>query len=252
MTSLLPKEWDSAFFGYPVAAADLIHSSTPLADAHAARLQATRAGFRLLYLFLPLLVETDRAALRQEGFRDMGGKVDYSKIIVPGAVFTPDPEIRLCQTSSAALEQLAFQSGAHSRFCRDEGFHQSEFERLYREWVGGSLAGKDGKCVYIAGPPDQPKGLLTLEPGAEIRIGLFAVAPECRRQGLGRRLICQAEQFCIARGRGELRVATQIENPEACRFYESCGFHKIHEEAIFHAWLPLPAGRSSVPGNHHE
>ncbi len=248
MIALTKKEWDSAFFGYPVAAAELADPATLLADARQARDQAERTGIRLLTLFLPAIGPDLRDELRRAGFRDMGGKVDYAKAIAADAGGAPDPEIAPCRVPHPALERLAFQSGAHSRFRLDDGFRQNEFERLYREWLAGSLAGKDGKCVYVAGDPAQPQGLVTLEPGAAVRIGLFAVAPERRRQGVGRRLLAAAERFCAERAAGELRVATQIENREACLFYESCGFRRIHAESIFHAWLPLRAGQASGPG----
>lgn len=247
MTAPAKKEWDSAFFGYPIATVELNDPATFLSDARQAREQAERTGIRLLYLFLPAAGTDLRDALRHEGFRDMGGKVDFSKIISAGAKSAPDPEIVPCHTNSPALERLAFQSGAHSRFRQDAGFRPGDFERLYREWLAGSLAGNDGKYAYVAGTPESPKGLLTLEPGATVRIGLFAVAPEHRRQGVGRRLVAQAERFCAERAAGKLRVATQIENREACRFYESCGFRNVHQESIFHAWLPAQAGRESGP-----
>ena len=249
MSAIAKKEWDSAFFGYPVAAADLVRSAAPLAEARAAAAEAERDGIRLLYLFLPPLAAADRAEFRRAGFRDVGGKVDYARTVAAGEGGAPDPDVVPCGVASAALERLAFQSGAYSRFRLDEGFRQNEFERLYREWLGGSLAGNDGKRVYVAGAPESPRGLLTLEPGAVVRIGLFAVAPECRRQGLGRRLAAAAVRFCVTRGGGELRVATQIENQEACRFYESCGFRKIREESIFHAWLPAPPAAPPRIGN---
>lgn len=241
------KEWDSAFFGYPVAAAELNDPATLLSDARQVREQAERTGIRLLYLFLPTAGTDLRDALRREGFRDVGGKVDFSKTVSATAGIAPDPEIVPCRTNHPALECLAFQSGKYSRFRRDPGFRPGDFERFYSEWLAGSLAGNGGKRACIAGTPESPKGLLTLEPGETVRIGLFAVAPEHRRQGVGRRLIAQAERFCAERATGELRVATQIENREACQFYESCGFRNIHQESIFHAWLPVRAGLESGP-----
>ena len=245
MIAWADKPWDSAFFGYPVAAAELDDPAVFLAEALQARDRALRTGIRLLYLFLPPADAGLRADLLRAGFRDVGGKVDFAKTVAAAPDAAPDPDIVPCRENSAALEALAFQSGAHSRFRLDDGFRPADFERLYREWIAGSLAGRDGKCVYVAGAPARPKGLLTLEPGAAVRIGLFAVAPDCRRQGLGRRLVAQAERYCAERAVRELRVATQAENREACRFYESCGFRTVHEESIFHAWLP-PASPAAI------
>ncbi len=241
---LEPRDWDSAFFGYPVAAAEPDHGSASAAEVVAALKEAGGRGIRLLYVFLPPADEALHSALRREGLRDVGRKVDYAKAMPASLATVPDPEIIPCRAGSAALERLAFQSGKYSRFRLDDGFRRQEFERLYREWLAGSLAGQNGKCVFVAGEETHPLGMVTLEPGEAIRIGLFAVDPAHQRRGIGRRLMDRAEQFCIQRRAPELRVATQAENRQACLFYESRGFAKASETDVFHAWFPEgPAGQ---------
>ena len=239
---VVSREWDSAFFGYPVAAAELDHSPVSIAEVAAARDEARRQGIRLLYVFLPPVDEALRSALRREGIQAVGRKVEYAKDVPADRAADPDPEIIPCRVGSAALEQLAIQSGQYSRFRLDGGFRHQEFERLYREWLAGSLAGRDGKCVFGAGEETHPLGMVTLEPGDAVRIGLFAVDPAHHRRGIGRRLMDRAEQFCVQRCARELRVATQAENRPACLFYESRGFAKASETDVFHVWLPETPG----------
>ena len=238
MTRLESRNWDSAFFGYPVASVELAERSAA-AEIGGVLAEARRRGIRLLYVFLPPGGEARRDALRREGIRFVGQKVDFAKTIDPAGVDSaPDPEIVPCRAFNAALERLALQSGEYSRFRCDDGFRHREFERLYREWLEVSLAGRDGKCVFAAGEETRPRGMITLEPGAAVRIGLFAVDPACRRQGVGRRLMVRAERFCVQRRAAELRVATQAENRQACLFYESQGFAIAGATDVFHAWLP--------------
>lgn len=242
---MVSRDWDSAFFGYPVASVELDPPSTSVAEVAAAREEARGRGIRLLYVFLPPVDEALRSALQREGIRAVGRKVDYAKDVSASSAAGVDPEIIPCRAGSPALERLAFQSGQYSRFRLDDGFRHQEFERLYREWLAGSLAGQDGKCVFVAGEETHPLGMITLEPGEAIRIGLFAVDPAHHRRGIGRRLMDRAEQYCVQRRAPELRVATQAENRQACLFYESRGFAKASETDVFHAWLPDgPAGQT--------
>lgn len=238
MTRLESRNWDSAFFGYPVASVELAVRSAA-SDIGGVLEEARRRGIRLLYAFLPPGGEALRDAFRREGMRFVGQKVDFAKTIVPSGVdAAADPEIVPCRTFNAALERLAIQSGEYSRFRCDDGFRNREFERLYREWLAVSLEGRDGQCVFAVGEETRPRGMITLEPGAAVRIGLFAVDSACRRQGIGRRLMVRAEQYCVQQRAAELRVATQAENRQACLFYESQGFAIASAVDVFHAWLP--------------
>ena len=236
MTSLEPREWDSAFFGYPVASTSFGAPPAP-ADIRAAVDNARQAGIRLLYLFMPPIDPALRHAVEREGAQAVGRKVDYSKSVRPPPAAEPGTDIALCREPTPQLEALALQSGVCSRFRVDDGFRNHEFERLYREWLASSLRGDGGKRVYIAGDATSPCGLITVEPGAIARIGLLAVDARQRGCGWGGRLVAEAERFCHLHHYDELRVATQAENPGACRFYESCGFLRISETEIFHAWL---------------
>lgn len=231
------REWDSSFFGYPVAAASW-DAAPLLSDVCFVLQQARRSGIKLLYLFMAPVSSSLRAAIEQEGAKSVGRKVEYSKPIIGPNARNLGKDISLCHESTPQLESLALQSGIHSRFRLDDGFQQQEFERLYREWLASSLRGDDDKRVYVAGGAAAPRGMITLEPsGTMARIGLFAIDAAHQGRGLGRQFVAAAEQFCIDTGRIALLVATQAENQGACRFYETCGFSKISEVDHFHAWL---------------
>ena len=230
-------DWDSRFFGYPVGALALPQSPDLTAEIHAGLAEARAKDFRLLYLFLAPGAEEIREGLVRAGAFYAGCKVDYSKPVAPAALPPPGAELSACRENSRALEQLAFQSGAHSRFRLDPRFRNQEFERLYREWLASSLRGDAGKRVFIAGSAAAPRGLVTVEPGEPFRIGLLAVDAGQRGQGLGHRLLAAAERFSHDNQAQELRVATQAENQGACRFYENCGFRILSKTDIFHVWL---------------
>jgi len=231
------REWDSRFFDYPVASISLRSESTLDAELQSALKEARMGGIRLLYIFTPPLNDMTRKSLCHAPVKSVGCRVEYMKNLLPLPPTPMENRITLCQTPTRALKDLALQSGIHSRFRMDEGFIHQEFERLYGEWIESSLRGDDGKRVYIAGTPEAPKGLLTLEPGDIVHIGLLAVDSTCRGKGIGRQLLEEAERFCLDRHSPRLQVATQLENHNACRFYETCGFQPVSQTEIFHAWL---------------
>ncbi len=237
MMQLRTKDWDSAFFGYPVASLELHSPATTWAEVASSIREASCRNIRLLYLFLSPVDDVVRSAL-QENVRYVGRKVDYVKDVPSSISMVPDPEIVPCRSFSVALERLALQSGEFSRFRLDRGFHQQEFERLYHEWLTSSIANMDEKCVFIAGDESHPKGMITLERSDILRIGLFAVDPMQQRQGIGRKLMKRAEHFCTQHHVKKLYVATQADNRKACLFYESWGFKINNETDVFHVWLP--------------
>ena len=242
-------EWDSRLFGYPVGWAAFPAGTDLVAEVRAALQAARPAGLRLLYLSMPPVAEALRQTLADLGATPVGCKVEFAKP-VPAA---PPPGsgngLCWCRESSAALEDLALRSGRYSRFRLDAGFQNREFERLYREWLAAALRGDGGRRALVAGSPDAPRGLITLEPGTDVRIGLLAVAAGERGRGLGRHLVAEAERFCFQSQAAGLQVATQAANAGACRFYEACGFRRIAETEFFHAWFP-PASPSVPPEFH--
>ena len=241
------REWDSRFFGYPVGAVSFLEPPDIKADILPVLHQATQAGIRLLYLVTPPVPDRLCLAMQRAGATPVGTKVEYSKNINNVIPDKKSNFICLCSEHSPALESLALQSGFYSRFRMDAGFQNREFERLYSEWLKSSLRGENGKRVYIAGNIHEPHGLITVEPNGIVRIGLLAVGPQWRGQGLGHQLVIEAERFCHRNGHKELSLATQANNQNACRFYDYCGFQRIAEKQYFHAWLPLIESTKSYP-----
>jgi putative acetyltransferase len=53
------------------------------------------------------------------------------------------------------------------------------------------------------------------------------VAPDARRKGIARRILRALEEFAAGFNYRAIRLETGAEQPEAIRFYESSGYHRI-------------------------
>ena len=82
--------------------------------------------------------------------------------------------------------------------------------------------------VAVAGGRLLGYHLLLLRQGsAWARLYSIAVDPAARGQGLGRRLLADAERQAAAAGRTGLRLEVRQDNRAACALYEAAGFRRL-------------------------
>lgn len=93
-------------------------------------------------------------------------------------------------------------------------------DHLWLTEVSGRLVG----CIGVVGLP-----------GHQAQLRWFLVHPHWRGQGLGRRLMQTALDFCAERGLSPVFLWTFSELQAAAHLYESFGFRKT-EEKTHHIW----------------
>jgi ribosomal protein S18 acetylase RimI-like enzyme len=121
----------------------------------------------------------------------------------------------------------------------------SFMEEMSSRWLGRPATDADVREAFREFPSDDlepPQGLLlvahrdeSVEGCAGLRVlddGVGEVkrvwvAPASRRQGLGRRLMAEAERHARERGIRELRLDTRSDLVEARRLYEALGYREI-------------------------
>ena len=233
--------WDSRFFNLRIARVE----RDRLSGEELAEIERERAARELDCVYF-LAAPEDSATLARvaaAGWRFVDVRTTLALELGPA----PDrPEVdretvglrRAEDVDVAALRELAAGSHLDSRFYRDGRFPRPLCDRLFAEWIERSAEGLLADAVLVAGPRGALRGYVTVRASGEAPadIGLLAVAPAARGQGLGGALLAGAIAWARERGEPRLEVVTQGANARAIRAYERAGFTTRRVGYWFHAW----------------
>ena len=243
---ILPVEWESRFFGFPIGSAELPADYSPQLLEES--LHRARQRFRLIYL---TLMDEGPEQLVMDGVsapcydRRITMKKSVSKNVPP-----LDARVRSYTSSfcSPALERLAIQSGTMTRFKRDPEL-SAQFERLFLTWINYAVSGELADSIWTWREDGKHIGLVTIrcarrmnpETGhleREGRIGMLAVDPQFRRRGIGTQLFEACDFWCSSLDIPTAAIVTQKENEPTISLCNKLGFRKTHSETIYHFWSP--------------
>lgn len=232
-------DWDSNFFGFPVARIEL-------ADLDTAQLTGLLSDLRQQGVRLVYWPARDVPA-SPEQIAALGGRLVDTKttfltdltalnlIHVDGSVPVESCDVAFPRD---ALRALAVQSGEYSRFAVDPNIPRAKFEELYMRWIDGSLSREIADEVLVIRDDGRIAGMITLgRKGDRGDIGLLAVDQAYRGRGYGEHLVRQAQAWFLDRGYRWGQVVTQGANMAACRLYTKCGYSVEKTEAYYHFWL---------------
>ena len=216
--------WDSDFFEIKIASVDASHE---VADID---LQE----FDMFYSFHSN--ENKVFANFQPSFREH--KIIFEKLL--GQIKDVDADIRSVDDNFkdvSTLQDLAYESGKHSRFKLDGNFAERQFKNLYNLWITNSLSRQFANDVLVIYQNDKIGGFVTYKINQEIAtIGLIAVLPEFQGQGLGSKLLQRVEYLLFKKEVEKLQIPTQQENLDACGFYTKKGYSILSITPITHYW----------------
>jgi dTDP-4-amino-4,6-dideoxy-D-galactose acyltransferase len=226
--------WDSDFFGKKIGKITISdENKTTLGNELA---NAYAENYALMYVFAEKGIEISDEILEKFNGKLVDKKIIYTSNIedLHTKYFVNISEFS--ENQANILYDLAYLSGNYSRFRLDERLGIDNFKRLYREWIDKSVSHEIARKIFVY-TEAEIKGMITL--GVKDKtatIGLLAVDESLQGRGVGLSLINACVTYCKIEQIEFLDVPTQLDNEQACRFYEKCGFQAKSVQNIYHFW----------------
>ena len=233
-------EWDSIFFGIPIARILPAKLSVVELDQVISRLK--KENVKLAYWASnPNDEESQTAAQLFHGFladKKVTFVMDIRKIPEQSDTFDWIIAEYTDTLPCADLENLAIQAGICSRFKRDFRIPERKFVDLYLLWIRNSVNRQMADAVLVAHLSGNIVGMVTVvEKKGRGCIGLLAVNEDMRGKTLGVALVRAAQAWARRRGLRFAQVVTQGENIASCNLYKKCGYRIEKVEYFYHFWI---------------
>jgi dTDP-4-amino-4,6-dideoxy-D-galactose acyltransferase len=187
--------------------------------------------YDLLYLFCP-----EDYFIEDNNYKLVDRKIIFSREVTKKLGASHIIEYKK-ENSEGELLQLVYLSGQYSRFKHDNYFPKQTFHKLYENWLIESLNGTLASKTFVSTMNDVLTGFATVKVENDIGIiKLIAVSEKMQKTGIGKNLVNAVNNYLLDEGIYKMEVATQLDNQNACRFYESNGFTKKSITNIYHCW----------------
>jgi len=229
-------QWDSDFFGFPVAI--ITEASLCNDELYIILAELVGDGVKLVYWPSSLDFCSKYAALCQKGLH-VDRKLTF--IMSAGEVKENKIDIDIDEYNEPMiykLSLLAIQCGYYSRFNIDPNMSLQTGAKLYVEWMTQSINKNIADKVFVARIQNEIVGVITLGNKNGIGdIGLLSIDQSFRGKSIGTQLVYKAQKWFIDNGFKSLQVVTQGNNIGARRLYEKCGYRVGLEQEYYHFWL---------------
>lgn len=231
-------EWDSSFFGVPIARAR--GSRADAATCTAMRAWCEAHGIRCLYFLCPAHDPATIHALEDAGFHLMDVRMTLERRVGAAA---HSSATRPAQASDVeGLRAIARASHRDTRFHADPGFPADRSDELYATWIEKSCSGYADR-VIVSERDGAAVGYLSLHvSGSSARVGLVGVSQAWRRHGVGRELLAGALSWLSSCGVERVSVVTPGRNAAAQALYQSMGFRTSDVQLWYHRWFEAAPG----------
>ena len=232
-------QWDSDFFGLPVASLDGGHLRAETSKLFYGWCRQEK--IRCLYF---LANGTDAQTLQcayDEGFKLVDVRVEMefdleNWLQSKETCLAIRPLTKKVELSS--IQTLARKSHRDSRFFKDLNFDRIKCEKLYEKWIYRDFE-KGNILGYYPDEKEIVKGYITysMESLDVVRIGLIAVEDDYRGRGIGSELLKKTIAKSKELNAKKLTVVTQATNTNALRLYEKAGFRISDVKLWYHKWF---------------
>jgi len=240
MEDFVSLEWDSWFFGFPVARI-LATKSNSLQLGRI--LSELRQSTVLAYWMIDSSDLVSAAAAKCHGGVLVDRKLTYVMSLQrTSSEITSEASIVAeygRKTANSYLEDLAVQSGRYSRFNIDPKIPRERFEEMYKIWIRRSVSGElAAKVLVVPGEGNIISAMITLGcRNGRGDTGLVAVDSRWQGRGYGTALMLAGRRYFVSKGYKYSQVVTQANNVAACALYQKSGYVVEKSENVFHFWL---------------
>jgi len=223
--------WDSAFFGFGVGRLP----PGPLSSDEAAkcRREAVTGGIACVYYLAPAGDPQSWAHAIANGFSPVDVRIELER----DDAFPDVPAEIAGEGQIPALQELAADAFAQSRFFADRRFPRQKAQELFSIWIDRGVR-EPGFFTTIARDGREPAAFVSARVSGSIgRVELVAVGEAHRSRGLGRAALKSAVAELGRRGAVRVRVTTQAANVPAQRLYQAAGFRTVEVGLWLHGWF---------------
>jgi dTDP-4-amino-4,6-dideoxy-D-galactose acyltransferase len=240
MEDFVSLEWDSSFFGFPVARILATKSDSPQLGRILSKLQQNAV---LAYWVIDSSDLASAAAAKCHGGLLVDRKLTYvMNLQRTSSESTSEASIVAeygHRTANSYLEDLAIQSGRYSRFNIDPRIPRARFKEMYKIWIRRSVSGElAAKVLVVQGEGESISAMITLGcKNGRGDIGLLAVDSPWQGRGYGTALMLAGRRYFVSKGYEYSQVVTQANNVAACGLYQKSGYVVEKSENVFHFWL---------------
>lgn len=237
-------EWDSEFWGFPVA--QIVGGTLSEPGYRAVTVWSSEHGIRCLFLLADTYDAATARIAANHDFRLVDERITLGYFAPSRPAPSPQelPTGVLIRPSRpedlAALQAIAWSSHVDTRFFVDPQFPRERAHELYERWIAASCAGF-ADLVLVASLRGEIAGYCSchlpannFDPG---RIGLLAVAPSARGHGVARSLVEHAKAWLMQQEAAHVTVVTQDRNLAALTLYQRCGFTIQTRQHWYHRWF---------------
>lgn len=230
-------DWDSEFFGIPVAR---VRGRTLDGDSAAAvEAWCAEHGVRCLYLLLDADDEESARTAEAHGFRQVDVRLTLRHDLEEIPEGDPRVPIRDAEPRHIhALAELAARSHRDSRFYHDPGFPKERCDALYATWIADAVRDPD-RWVGIREVEGEAVGYEVVRPPGEDGVAvmeILAVHESHRREGIGRALLRAGLRWGRSAGAVAVETATQERNRASFETHMALGFECTRREVWHHKW----------------
>ncbi len=222
--SLVRNDWESDFFAMEIGKLQFpTFQQTALAIE-----SAVFEPFELVQCKIAADQMAQIRCLQQLGFQFVEGELDFC-LPLSESMPKSQPDSQALQPASVAdideLEILFGEAFTASRF-RQPWFSRQQNQDFYRTWIRKAVLGEfDDLCLLARAGDGRIQGGVSLRAldKDNARVGLLAVAPHARGQGVAKRLLQSAVNWGWQQQHKQLWIATQSGNQAAINLYQRQG-----------------------------